>query len=76
MLAVRLQGCLRVGGKTARLTVQLLLGKVSRGQIVFVANKLSNIPYISLHSRTVSDILISYNSYIKGVSCPTVQCQL
>ena len=27
-----------------------------------------------LHSRTVSDILIFYNSYMKGVSCPTVGC--
>ena len=26
-----------------------------------------------VHSRTVPDILIYYNSYIKGTSCPTVQ---
>ena len=28
----------------------------------------------TLYSRTVPDILISYNSFIKGVSCPTVYC--
>ena len=28
--------------------------------------------YTALHSRTEPDILVYYNSYIKGVSCPTV----
>ena len=27
---------------------------------------------LSVHSRTVPGVLISYNSYFKGVSCPTV----
>ena len=32
-------------------------------------------PFLNpLHSRTVPDILISSNIYIKGVSCPTVHC--
>ena len=29
-----------------------------------------------MDSRTVPDIIISYNSYIKGVSCPTVHWEM
>ena len=30
---------------------------------------------LPVHSRTVPGILISYTSYVAGVSCLTVQCQ-
>ena len=55
--------------------VKLNLSELSLGGMIwgkFYNVKQAGQSDVPWHSRTVPDILISYNMYIKGVSCPTV----
>ena len=55
--------------------VKLNLSELSLGGMIwgkFYNVKQAGQSDVPWHSRTVPDILISYNSYVKGVSCPTV----
>ena len=49
--------------------LELIMDRSNAMHCIWLVNK----THQEMHSRKIPDILISYNSYIEGVSCPTVQ---